>query len=220
MASPNPFTLAADNNPSLLLLLRSQPQLASSQDAHGYSLLHAAASYNHLDLLRSLISEFHVNANIIDEDGETPLFVVETVEAAQTLLEEAKTDPNIKNAEGMTAEEKISGEGEFTTVADYLRESRLRSGGSNDAGTIDTPTNGENGHPPPLPPNVKLRVGTLEDEQSLGEVADPELRRRIEELAAREDFQGEEGQKQLRDLIKDAVQGVNGEERDVRPRLE
>lgn len=220
MASPNPFTLAADESPSLLPLLRSDPHLASSQDSHGYSLLHAAASYNHLELLRTLISEFHVNPNIKDEDGETPLFVVETVEAAQILLEEAKIDPHIKNAEGITAEEKISGEGDYTTVADFLRETRIRSGGAKDEAGESTLANGETGHPPPLPPNVKLHVGTLEDEQSLGEVADPELRRRIEELAAREDFEGEEGQKQLRELIRDAVQGVYGEERDTRRRLE
>ena len=65
-----------------------------------------------------------------------------------------------------------------------------------------------------------MQVGSLEDPEALGEVADPALKQRIEELAAKEDFQGEEGQRQLRELITDAVRGVSGEEREVRPRLD
>ena len=215
MTSPNVFTLAAENSPRLQALLRSQPELASSQDPHGYSLMHAAASYNHLDLLRTLVSEFHVDVNTKDEDGETALFVTETVEAAQLLCEELKIDQNIRNAEGETAGEKILQEGDYTAIADYLR-AHSASGTASD---IDH-RNGDNGRAPPLPPNVRMQVGTLEDPEALGEVADPSLRRRIEELAAREDFQGEDGQRQLRELITDAVKEVSREEREVRPRLD
>lgn len=220
MAQQNPFTLAADNSPHLLPLLQSNPSLASSQDAHGYSILHAAASYNHLDLLRTLVNEFHVDVNIKDEDGETPLFVVETVEAAQCLLEELKADQKVKNVEGMTAEEKIKAEGDNVTIADFLRESRVRSAPTTGDDSMDHPSHGH--HPPPLPPNVKMHLGSLEDEQSIGDVSavDPEFRQRIEELAATEDFQGEEGQRQLRELIKDAVRGAGSDERTVRQRLE
>lgn len=224
MANQNVLTLAADNNSRLLPLLRSDPTLASSQDAHGYSLMHAAASYNHLDLLRTLFHEFHVDPNIKDEDGETALFVAEYVETAQVLLEELKVDPTIKNSEGETAEQKIQSEGDFTTVAEYLMESRVRGASSQPnarANGVESHMSEDGaGHPPPLPPNVKVHVGTLEDEQSLGEVADPELKRRIEELAARDDFQGEEGQMQLRNLITDAIKGVGQDERDVRQRRE
>ena len=219
MAQSNPFLLAADNSPSLLPLLRSDPSLASSQDAHGYSLLHAAASYNHLDLLRTLVNEFHVDVNLKDEDSETALFVVETVAAAQTLLEELKINAGIRNAEGVTAEEKIRGEGDYVTVAEYLHESRMRPGNSSQGN--GAMTNGGVHHPPPLPPNVTVNVGTMEDATTEGheEVVDPEFKRRIEELAARDDFQGEDGQRQLRELITDAVRdvGVDGE-RDVRRR--
>ena len=86
--APNPYLLAADNSPELLPLLRSNPALASSQDEHGYSLVHAAASYNHLDLLRALVRDLHVDVNLKDEDDETALFVVETPEAAKVLVEE------------------------------------------------------------------------------------------------------------------------------------
>lgn len=215
MANINPFTLAAENSPRLLSSLRSQPQLASFQDAHGYSLLHAAASYNHLDLLRTLVSEFHVDVNMKDEDGETALFVVETVEAARILCEELHIDRSIKNAEGVTAEEKIMHEGDYPVIAEYLH---APSASNNTLGIAST--NGATEHLPPLPPNVRMQVGTLEDPEALGEVADPALRRRIEELASRDDFQGEEGQRQLRELITDALRGVSGEEREVRPRLQ
>ncbi|KAA6406967.1 MAG: hypothetical protein FRX48_09265 [Lasallia pustulata] len=197
---PNPLLLAADNSPHLLPLLRTTPCLASTQDPHGYSLLHAAASYNHLSLLRTLVHEFHVSPNITDEDAETPLFVVETVEAAQCLVEELGADVGAQNAEGETAEEKIAGEGEEGGV--------------------------HNGVPaaPSLPPNVTVNVGTMDEgPQGAGEgQVDPEFRRRIEDLAARDDFQGEEGQRQLRELISDAVRSVGseGQERDVKRRIE
>jgi len=226
MATKTPWILAADNDPQLLHLLRSDPSIASSQDPHGYSIPHAAASYNHLDLLRTLVNEFHVDVNIKDEDGETPLFVVETVEAAQVLVEKLKADLDIKNDDGLTAEEKIRTEGDFTTIADFLKECREWSALPYAAGscTIDPTQHASNGgHPPSLPPNVTMQLGTLEDEQSLGDAGevDPEFRQRIEELAARDDFQGEEGQRQLRELITDAVRGAGrGEgERDVRQRL-
>ena len=221
---PNPFLLAADNAPTLLPLLRSTPSLASSQDPHGYSLLHAAASYNHLSLLRTLVTEFHVDVNIKDEDGETPLFVVETVEAAQCLVEELKADASVRNAEGVTAEEKILGEGDFVTVADYLRETRVRAGGAGAVETLDAVRSNGVQPAPSLPPNVTVNVGTMDEgAQGAGDgEVDPEFRRRIEELAARDDFQGEEGQRQLRELIGDAVRSVGseGQERDVRRRIE
>ncbi|MCJ1411186.1 hypothetical protein MMC19_005274 [Ptychographa xylographoides] len=219
MAQPNPFLLAADNSPALIPLLRSNPSIASTQDSHGYSLLHAAASYNHLALLRTLVADFHVNVNTRDEDGETALFVVETVEAAQVLIEELNADANIKNAEDTTAEEKIRQEGDYTNVADYLLECRVRDGPSTSGGVRALRAI----HLPPLPPNVTINMDTMSTETTNGdtqEEPDPEFRRRIEELAAREDFQGEQGQQELRDLVKDAVRGVGSDEnRDVRRRL-
>ncbi|KAL8740614.1 MAG: hypothetical protein Q9190_006710 [Brigantiaea leucoxantha] len=224
MTTPNPFLLAADNSPSLLPLLRSNPHLASSQDAHGYSLLHAAASYNHTSLLRTLINEFHVSPNIKDEDEETPLFVAETVETAELLIRDLGADAEVKNRDGMTAEEKIRGEGDFTAVADYLKEVRREKGDSGQEVTEngDQEVEGEGEiseqRPPPLPPNVTVNVGTMEEE-GLGE-ADPVFKQRIEELAAREDFQGEEAQRELRELVRDAVRGVGEDSaRDVRRRI-
>lgn len=221
----NPFILAADNDQRLLPLLRSQPALASSQDAHGYSILHAAASYNHLDLLRQVVLEFHVDPNLKDEDGETALFVVETLQAAQVLVEELGIDMTIENADGQTAEQKILADGDFLPVSDFLQEKRAQKGinpQGNETLANPSPTDIFNlSHPPQLPRNISVDVGTM-DEQSALEAINPEHRRRIEELATREDFQEEAGQKQLRELTADVIRDHRAEntERNVRQRLD
>jgi len=217
MAQLNPYILAADNPSALLTLLRSNPSIASQQDEHGYSLLHAAASYGHIDLLRALVREFNVNVNLTDEDGETCLFVTESVEIAKCLVEELGVDYKIKNDEGLTAQETIANDGSFPEVAAYLAQ--LSGNGSSTAQSMD-----ELPPPPPLPPNVKLNFQTVPESEANGstEEVDPEFKRRIDELAAREDFHSEEAQNQLRQLVTDAIKGINVEtqERDVRRRIE
>lgn len=223
----NPFLLAAvtpDPDPRLLPLLRSRPEVASAQDAHGYSLLHAAASYNHVGLLRSLVDEFKVDVNLKDEDGETCLFVTETVEVARCLVEELHIDLSIQNDEGLIALEKFETEEEFPEVADYLHR-HGRAAQDSAAGTASSrPGPIANGisHPPSLPPNMTINIDTVADATSggLDQEPDPEFRRRIEELAARENFHTEEGQRELRELITDAVRGVGSNGRDVRRRVQ
>lgn len=220
MSDLNPFLLAAvtpDPDPRLLPLLRSKPELAAAQDAHGYSLLHAAASYDHVDLLRSLVNEFQVDVNLRDEDDETCLFVAETVDVAMCLVEELRIDLGARNEDGMTALEKFLSEQEFPEVAAYLQAhaSGAVSGHSGSA------LNGVQ-HPPPLPPNVSINIDAVPDAtvSNIDQEPDPEFRRRIEELAARDNFHTEEGQRELRDLITDAVRGVGSNEREVRRRVE
>jgi uncharacterized protein len=221
MAQPNPFLLAADNSPTLLPLLRSNPALASKQDDHGYSILHAAASYNHISLLRALVNELHVDVNLRDEDGETCLFVTETVDIAKCLVEELGIDQSIKNDEGLLAQETIEQDGSFPEVATYLKSipTHTQDRLSNGAGSSGQGSQA----PPPLPPNVTLNVGTMPEDGAEGDEQspDPEFRRRIEELASRDNFHTEDGQQELRDLITDAVRGVHAENnsRDVRRRM-
>ncbi|EEH21040.1 hypothetical protein PABG_03271 [Paracoccidioides brasiliensis Pb03] len=211
-AQPNVFILAADNSPSLLPLLRSNPTLASSQDEHGYSLLHAAVSYGHLDLLRALVKEFQVDINLVDEDGETCLFVAESVEVARCLIEELGVDRDHKNHIGVKAEESIASDGDFPSLIQYLKGSQA----VNDASQILNPSTA-------IPPNVNVNIGSMPDPAANGdELVDPEFRRRIEELATSENFHTEEGQQELRQLVTDALRGVNAEtqERDVRRRTD
>ena len=110
------------DSPSIVLThLETHPHLASEQDGHGYSLVHAATSYDHLPLLRALISDYHVDPNITDEDGETALFNAETVEMARELLQ-LGVRLEAKNDEGQTAAEKLADEDEQPVVAAFLRE--------------------------------------------------------------------------------------------------
>jgi uncharacterized protein len=216
----NPFLLAADNSPELLPLLRRRHSLASAQDDHGYSLLHAAASYNHLDLLRSLLVEFNVPVDLKDGDGETALFVCETVECARVLVEEFHASITVRGEDGKTARERMEAEGDFPEVATYLliREGIKEHSEHSD---VNDKTSQANiiGQAPPLPEGLSIDIGTMAPEDIGDEVVDPGLKRRIDELAARGDFQGEEGQRQLRELITEAVRGQIVEDREVRQRI-
>ncbi|KAF2706578.1 hypothetical protein K504DRAFT_447512 [Pleomassaria siparia CBS 279.74] len=223
---------------SILTSLLAHPSLASASDSHGYSLVHAAVSYAQLPVLRELIGTYKVDVNLLDEDGETPLFAAEKEDVARCLVEEMGADWRIRNSEGKTAEEKVAEEeGEAHEVCQYLR------------GVRETGTSGEGSHAPPLLPNgVKVNVGSMEEEDA-GDAPDPEIRRRIEvwnfcykhmtvfgpvctrhclktllemELAARDDFQTEEGQRQLRELVSEVVTGMGAEQagRHVRRRAD
>ena len=218
----NHFLLAADNSPELLPLLRADPSVARHQDEHGYSLVHAAASYNHLDLLRALVRELRVPVDLRDEDAETALFVVETVEAARCLAEELGLDVHARGAEGQTAREKIEADGDFPAVAEYLKglEGRGRNGAGHAGGTngVDAERAAPEELPPP-PEGMSVTVGTMAEPEALPELPDPEFRQRIEELAARDDFHTPQAQEELRKLVEDAVAGQGiGDERNVRPR--
>ncbi|RYP79661.1 hypothetical protein DL770_006581 [Monosporascus sp. CRB-9-2] len=215
----NPFLLAADNPTALLSLLRENPSLASDQDDHGYSLVHAAASYNHLDLLRTLIREYHVDVNLRDEDEETALFVVETVDAAKVLVEELGADLTVKGSEGYTAYEKIAEEGDYPDVAEYLRiQAAARSGGQPNGAQSNGVAAGDSGALRPVPDGLRVSVTTMASAEEEVAEADPEFRRRIEQLAERQDFHTEAGQAELRQLVQDAIAGGNLADRNVRPR--
>ena len=217
------LNLVPDAPDSVLSYVRAHPELASKQDAHGYSLLHAATSYEQLELLRILIRDCNVDPNITDEDGETCLFNAESTDIAKELIN-LGVDINSRNDEGQTAAEKLDDEDEQPHVAAYLKgiaepststtSSTVMENGSSTRSSADGPGAlpvGESGAinpPPPLPNNVQLSIGTMHESEVGGE-PDPEFRRRIEELAARDDFQGAEGQRELRDLVQDAISGVS-----------
>lgn len=214
--APNQYLLAADNPQALLALLVEDPSLASDQDEHGYSLIHAAASYNHLDLLRALVRDFKVPVDLRDEDGETALFVVETADAARVLVEELGLDAGLQNEEGRTARENIEEEGDWPPVVEYLLglEAAAPNGAVNGAAEEERVAS-----LPPLPEGLRVTMGTMNEAEAGEQQVDPEFRRRIEELAAREDFQTPAGQAELRRLVEEAIGGEGfGDERSVRPR--
>ncbi|POS69353.1 ankyrin repeat protein [Diaporthe helianthi] len=216
---PNPFLLAADNPTALLALLHEIPSLASQQDDHGYSLLHAAASYNHLDVLRALVTDFNVPVDLRDEDSETALFVVETVEAARLLVEELGLDAALTGDEGLTAREKIEQDGDFPAVAEYLAGKEDAAAARDGAAQVRVNGMSPSGSLPLAPRGLSVNFGTVSEGEVEGASPDPGFRRRIEELASREDLNTESGQAALRQLVEDAVSGEDlAQERNVRPR--
>ncbi|KAK0715908.1 hypothetical protein B0H67DRAFT_254438 [Lasiosphaeris hirsuta] len=211
--APNPYLLAADNPEALVELLNEDDSLATGQDEHGYSLVHAAASYNHLDLLRILVHNLKVPVDLKDEDGETALFVVESVAAARVLVEELGLDPTLTNEEGMTAREKIESEEDWPEVAEYLK--KFDTGASTANGT----TNGDAFELPSVPEGLRVTVGTMDESETADQPVDPEFCRRIEALAARADFDTPEGQAELRQLVEDTIIGQGlGEDQNIRQR--
>ena len=220
--------LAADASPSLLPLLRSEPELVRARDSSGYTLIHALASYNHFSLLSEIVRSFSLDINVRDEDGETALFVSETVEAARCLVEELGADWTLKNDEGDTAEGKIVKAQDFPEVAAWLRTHKLSKQEAQDvpASPAYTTSSGgsaaENvglvGRPPPLPNGITMNLSTMDEEDQGGE-ADEEFRHRIEALASQEDFGSEESQRALRDLVTDAVRDAGSDDSNVRRRV-
>ncbi|KAI0691519.1 ankyrin repeat-containing domain protein [Cerioporus squamosus] len=87
-------------------------------DPNTYTPMHAAASYGHLDILEYLISRGG-DVNVTDEDGDTPLYVVENVRTAQFLVEHGAV-VNRQNAEGISPAQYLEDE-DFPEVAAYLR---------------------------------------------------------------------------------------------------
>jgi hypothetical protein len=124
---------------------------------------------------------------------------------ARCLVEELGADWRIRNKEGMTAREKIEEEGDWPLVGAYLRDTE-----SNSAASITAA-----GHH--SPPKFPVSVTAIDDPTTTAntdtngptetEVVDPAFKARIESLAARPDFQDEEGQKELRNLVTEAVRG-------------
>lgn len=227
-----PFTidrllnLVPDSPDTVIAHLREHPQLAGQQDSHGYSLLHAATSYGHVQLAQILIKDLNVPADICDEDNETALFNAETVEMAKELLV-LGVSIDAKNSEGQTAAEKLDDEDEQPTVAAFLRQAAggasvdeaasvvAQTGGASNSAAALNGTNGTDDAdgvhaPPPLPGNVQVNMGTM-DASEAGDEPNPELRRRIEELAARPDFQTEAGQAELRELVTEIISGFGQE---------
>jgi hypothetical protein len=213
MALPTPtidllLNLIDTRPQAILSSLAQHPQLAAARDAHGYSLVHAAASYGQLGVLRDLVQKYSADVNILDEDGETPLFAAEKVDVAKCLVEELGADTTLRNEEGKIAEEKIAEEeGEAHEVFQYLKS--LRTGDEPaSTGAVET---ADVHPPPPLPDGVNVEMGTMAEDEA-GDAPDPEIRRRIEELAARPDYESEEVQSQLRELVTEVLSGMGGED--------
>lgn len=166
----------------------------NAKDENGYTPVHAAASYGHMDLLRYLIDKGG-DINVTDEDGDTALHTVEELDVAKKLVEEFKADFKAKNAEGQTPFEKLQEEDEFPELIHYL------------AGlqgiVLDTPTAVSDDKEMP---DVKYSFENEADTE-----ADPEKKKQIEEI-----MKSDNPEAGLQEFLRNAIneqQAENGEEK-------
>jgi len=93
MESTGPNT----NNQFLIETQNLSPNIA---DPNSYTPMHAAASYAHTDILEYLIS-VGGDINLRDDDGDTPLYVVESLEMAMWMIERG-AEWGVVNEEGLS----------------------------------------------------------------------------------------------------------------------
>jgi len=85
-------------------------------DANTYTPMHAAASYGHTGLLEYLVSKGG-DVNVTDEDGDTPLYTVETLEVAKWLVDHGAIVDRV-NSEGISPAQHL--EEDFPAIARFL----------------------------------------------------------------------------------------------------
>lgn len=124
-ATSNIWIAASEGSiPHVAYFLHADRSLTpTSPDSNTYTPLHAAASYSHINLLRYLLKHNTIkpgDVDVQDDDGDTPLFLVEDVETAKVLVEEFGADAHRKNKEGLSVSEALEENG-WSEVAQYIR---------------------------------------------------------------------------------------------------
>ena len=131
----NVWTAASDGDlETVRRCIESGAHAAHTPDAQGYTCLHAAASYGHHELLQYLIARPGVDLNCGDEDGDTPLHVVEDLESCRMLLA-AGADPSKRNGDGLSPAGNARGEGR-DAIADLLASVNPAAAAADDASVI------------------------------------------------------------------------------------
>ncbi|KAI0822468.1 ankyrin [Trametes gibbosa] len=102
-------------------------------DPNTYTPMHAAASYGHLNILQYLIS-CGGDVNVTDNDGDTPLYVVENIETARFLVDHGAAI-NRQNDEGISPAQYL--EEDFPAIAAYLEGLDGRDAGGEGAPPVE-----------------------------------------------------------------------------------
>ncbi|RCK66822.1 hypothetical protein Cantr_02854 [Candida viswanathii] len=203
----NIWIAAADNQRQIVEhYITSGEFTPNAKDPNGYTPIHAAASYGHINLLQYLIDNGG-DINIQDNEGDTPLHHVEDVKTAKYLIEKLKADYKVKNNDGLTAQQYIEEDDDFPEVAEYLKTLAHDKPADGEADGEEVKAN-EFVASLPLPGNVdghEIRY-TLENEQT--QEGDEQLS--PEELEARRQkiqaiLESENPEEALRDLVRNAV---------------
>ncbi|CUA73380.1 hypothetical protein RSOLAG22IIIB_05270 [Rhizoctonia solani] len=190
-ANKNIWIAAGDGDLERVKMLVEEQGVSpnAADDVIGYTPMHAAASYGHIQILTYLISKGG-DVNITDEEGDTPLFTAETVAIAEFLVENGALI-DVKNLEDVSPIEAV--QDDFPEVAEYLR-SRSR-----------------------LPPGP--RSTREQEHEAASEQLTAELIAKTEEIIARAEREGRDPHEELTALVGRTVLGgmVWAGERDQRP---
>ncbi|KAI8056426.1 ankyrin repeat-containing domain protein [Thamnidium elegans] len=158
--------------------------------------MHAAVSYGQIDIVKYLL-EKGANVNIEDFEKDTPLYVAETVEMAQLLLDHG-ADPKRVNEEGLSPAVTALEEG-YEDVAKLLADITKE--------VLPTKEEEENNETEAL-----SHVQEEEDEEE-PELSD-ELSNQMQEIMKRiEEQGGVENEEELRDMVTKMV--VDGMRRNL-----
>jgi ankyrin repeat protein len=168
----------------------------NSKDPNGYTPIHAAVSYGHIDLLQYLIEQGG-DINVQDTEGDTPLHHVEDSNTSKLLVEKYKADWKIKNHDGQIPADYVEEDGDFPEVVQYLRSLNH-----------DNPNNDNENKSShildslPIPTDVsdhKIRY-SYENEGDLTIDIDDAKRQQLKEIV-----EGENPEEKLSEFLKDAV---------------
>jgi len=183
----NIWVAAADGDISRLTQLVDHQSFSPNiPDPYSYTPMHAAASYGQLDILEYLISRGG-DVNITDNDGDTPLYTVETVETARFLVQHGAVVDRTNN-EGISPIEHLNED--FSHVASYLQS------------TLTSPTTVQSTHPHPNPPSQHLQNIASESLTS-------ELMASVQDIIRRAEAEGHDPEEEIRQAVSRTVlQGV------------
>ncbi|GMM38714.1 hypothetical protein DASC09_060530 [Saccharomycopsis crataegensis] len=188
----NIWVAASDGDTSTVKkYIESGEYSATSKDPNGYTPIHAAAAYGHIELLEYLIGEKKGDVNVLDSDGDTPLHHCDELEPVKVLVEKFGADWKIKNQDGETALDAY--DGEDIKVTEYLQGL---------AGVVGSQKSNEG----------SINIGSLG--ALIGELSDEErekIRLTFENVG---DLNGDvEFDETQQKMIEEIANGENGEER-------
>ena len=199
----NIWVAAADNEVDVVKRNLESGVKPDIKDPNGYTPIHAAASYGHIELLRYLVAQGG-DINVQDNEGDTPLHHVEDVASARALVEQFGADWKIKNGDGQTAAEYIEEDDEYPEVVEYLRSlahDKPKVESNHEETFIDTlPQPGTvDGH--------QIRY-TLENDPNqaggpeigVNVLSDPEKRKELEEILA-----SDNAEERMKEFLQNAV---------------
>lgn len=219
--SGNIWVAAADGRLDIVekLILLGE-NTANSRDPNGFTPIHAAASYGHINIIEYLINNGG-DINIQDNDGDTPLHHCENLEIIKLLINKYNADYKIKNNEGLNVKEYFIDEGEFPDIIAFLQSLDGESGSNTNDNNTSVINQGQDRLV--LPNGEEIKAFLSDNIDSItGNVDDvndntPEMierRKEVERILSNTDLSEIERDEQLRNYVLNIVSSNMGKLRD------